>query len=115
MLRKKTEMVRDERSEMRGGKGTIQTLELLTETELMGKGRLFSIMTIEPGCSIGLHDHIGEAETYYILRGVGIADDNGTEVVVEPGDILYTGDGHHHSIRNEGSETLEFLAMILYK
>lgn len=114
MLRKKAEMVRGERLEIRGGKGAVQTLDLLTEEELMGKGRMFCVMTLEPGCSIGLHDHIGEAEIYYILRGGGAATDDGGAVRVETGDVLYTGDGHNHSILNDGDETLEFLAVILY-
>lgn len=34
-------------------------------------------MTIEPGCSLGYHEHHNESETYYILRGEGDYNDNG--------------------------------------
>ncbi len=34
-------------------------------------------MTLEPGCSLGYHEHHGESETYYIIQGQGEYNDNG--------------------------------------
>ena len=51
---------------------------------------------------------------FYILSGQGIADDNGTQVLLEPGDMLYTGDGSYHAVRNEGEVPLEMVAVILF-
>lgn len=114
MIRKGAEMGRLEKFEMRGGKGTVHMTQILQENEFMGKGRLFNRITLEPGCSIGRHDHHGEAEIFYILSGCATADDNGVPVRLEPGDMFYTADGGSHAIANEGSEPLEFIALILY-
>ena len=34
---------------------------------LDGMGRLYSVITLEPGCGVGLHKHEGDCETYFIL------------------------------------------------
>ena len=114
MLRRHADMGRIENHEMRGGTGTIHMTQILKPDELMGKGRLFNHITINPGCSIGKHQHTGEAEIFYILSGRAVADDDGAEVVLEPGDMLYTGDGCCHSIRCDGDTPLEMVALILF-
>ncbi len=102
------------RSEMRGGKGDIGMRELLPAEMLMGKGRLFSIMTVEPGCSVGLHDHQGEAEIYFVLEGELAGTDNGQPVTLRAGDVMYTGDGSNHSVENLSSSTARVMALILF-
>lgn len=114
MVRRNAEMARLEKHEMRGGTGTVHMMQIVKEEELMGKGRLFNHITLEPGCSIGLHEHVGEAEIFYILSGSGTATDNGAEVRLEKGDMLYTGDGSSHSVRNDGERPLELVAVILF-
>lgn len=64
---------------------------------------------------IGYHVHDGESETYYILSGRGIFNDNGTVVEVGPGDVTFTGDGEGHSIEATGDEPIEMIALILYR
>ena len=115
MIRRKDQMKTYERPEMKGGTGKAVLTDLIDASEMMGKGRLFSITTLEPGCSIGEHRHEGEAEIFYILEGEAVALDNGEEVRLHPGDLLYTGHGDSHSIRNEGDATLRFVALILFK
>lgn len=51
---------------------------------------------------IGYHVHDGESETYYILSGRGIFNDNGTVVEVGPGDVTFTGDGEGPQHRGHG-------------
>ena len=114
MVRRHCDMTQLERSEMFGGTGRAQMVQIVKEEELGGKGRLFNHVTLAPGCSIGTHQHTGDAEIFYILSGHGLAVDNGEEVRLEPGDMLYTGDGSSHSIRCDGDAPLEFLALILY-
>lgn len=62
---------------MCGGKGHVIIKRILGEKELNGKCRMYAQVTIEPDCSLGFHMHHGESETYYILKGKGIYDDNG--------------------------------------
>ncbi len=42
---------------------------------------MFSQVTIPAGCELGHHEHHGETETYYVLSGKGIYEDNGTEIL----------------------------------
>lgn len=98
-----------------GGEGIITMKPLLTPDEFRGKGRLFSHTVVLPGSSIGQHTHQGDFETYYILKGTGEVNDNGVLSPVGPGDVVYTGSGHSHSIKNTGAENLEMISMILFE
>jgi quercetin dioxygenase-like cupin family protein len=73
-----------------GGNGDVKFTRILEKEEFNGKGRLFAITALEPGCSLGLHKHSGEMEAYYILRGQGTVNDNGKETLVGPGDVVLT-------------------------
>jgi len=75
--------------------------------------RLFCEISIPRDGSIGEHDHDNEIEYYYITKGKGIVVDNGIDKEVGPGDIVLTGNGASHSIRNTGSEDLVFTAVII--
>ncbi|MBR4867341.1 MAG: cupin domain-containing protein [Clostridia bacterium] len=117
MVRKKSEAWVKVNTNMRGGDGTVTITNLLNpdSEEYYGKGRLFAEITLPVGASIGTHEHQGEMECFYVLSGVGVFNDNGTDVNVEEGDVCYTPSGSFHSIRNAGNETLRLMALILYK
>ncbi|MEG0379927.1 MAG: cupin domain-containing protein [Eubacterium sp.] len=114
MLIKNKEHQIDEKFEMRGGSGTIHIKHVADENILCDKGRLYAQITVEPGCSIGIHEHINEKEIFYVLKGQAEAEDNGKTVILEPGDVLVTGNGSTHAVKNRGSENLEMMALILY-
>ena len=97
-----------------GGKGEINVTRLLEMEQLQGKGRLFAHSKIRPASSIGLHQHNGDFEVFYILSGEGIVDDNGTKAPVKAGDVILTGNGESHSLENTGSSNLEYIALVLY-
>jgi len=97
-----------------GGQGEITMKHLLTGDEFCGKGRLFSHNVIFPGSSIGFHQHHGDFETYYILKGEGLVNDNGAKMQVKAGDVIYTRDSESHSIENTGTENLELIALVLF-
>ncbi|HHW21873.1 MAG TPA: cupin domain-containing protein [Clostridiaceae bacterium] len=113
MVRRKSEMTVNLVENMRGGDGQTKMMPIFTKDELMGKCRLFNVITLEPGCSIGTHTHDKEEEIYYILSGKGVVDDNGQIVEVEQGDAIKTGNGEYHSIKNNGDVPLVFMAVIL--
>ena len=100
------------REKMRNGDGSVK-IEHFWEpgTEMKGNTRMVARLSLEPGCSIGYHEHINEEEIFIIIRGIAEAEDEGRKVVLHPGDTLLTGNGGH-SLRNIGSETLEMIAMI---
>ena len=114
MIKRDTELKTEVFSQRFGGKGEMKSIRLLDDAQMQGKGRLFGRNSLAPGCSLGLHQHKGDIEAYYILSGEGMVDDNGTKMLVTAGDVVYTGDGESHSIENVGTVELEFIALILY-
>ena len=95
-----------------GGKGQVVVKYILDDNELNAKCKMFAEVTIAPGCSLGYHEHHGESETYYIIKGQGEYDDNGTKRPVTVGDKTFTPDGWGHGIANTGDEDLVFMALI---
>ena len=74
--------------------------------------RLFSLVQVKPGEEVEYHMHVGESETFFILSGQGIYNDNGNKVDVVPGMVTLTPSGQGHSIKNTGNEMLVFIALI---
>lgn len=105
-----------ETKKMFDGAGQVKMHRILENVdELYGKGRVFNHIYLEKGCEIGWHIHRGDGETYYIIKGQGEYSDNGTVVTLKPGDVAFVDDGEGHSLKNNGDEPLEAIALILYK
>lgn len=100
------------REKMRGGEGRTAIRRLAPAEVLPGNCRLAAEIRLDPGCSIGSHEHMGETEIFYFTSGTGRADDNGETVDVGPGDVLVTGNASH-AVTNTGSEPLIFTAVII--
>lgn len=98
---------------MCGGEGHVIIKRILGEKELNGKCGLYAEVTLEPGCTLGYHEHHAESETYYILSGEGVYNDNGNERGVKPGDVTFTPDNCGHGLANTGLENLVFMALII--
>ena len=114
MIRKKEDQAIEFRC-IRGGKGETEQRKIAESVEeLYGKGRLFNLMVLAPGNTIGEHTHEGDNEIFYFLKGSGLYNDNGTSVRVYPGDTAVCSSGEFHSLANDGYEPLEFIALILY-
>lgn len=101
------------RENAQGGEGHVFMKHLLNEKELNGKCGLFSQVTIPAGCSLGYHEHHGESETYYILCGEGIYQDNEKEYPVKTGDVTFTPSGSGHGLKNCTDKDLVFMALII--
>ena len=99
---------------MCGGDGEVKIKRILNEKQLNGKCGLYSEVTIEPGSSLGYHEHHGESETYYIISGSGEYDDNGTKRTVSAGDMTYTPNGCGHALKCLGDEPVVFMALIIF-
>ncbi|HAX51741.1 cupin domain-containing protein [Muricomes intestini] len=96
-----------------GGAGFIMKEALLTPEQLGSHCGMFSQVTLKPNCELGYHEHHGETETYYILSGRGMYDDDGKAVPIGAGDVLFCEDGKGHGAKNTGNEDLVFVALIL--
>ena len=116
MVRRKEAVYSEKKPSPFKGTGEITVRSLLNgPEELYQKGRVFAHTTVHPGSGIGYHVHQNESETYYILGGKGIFNDNGKQVLVSAGDVTFTGTGEGHSIEVLGDEPIEMIALILYK
>lgn len=115
MIKKSEELKVDTVKSLMGGQGELTRIHFMDLGELDGKGRLFCRFSIKPEDSIGYHEHKGEQEAYYILKGKALLNDNGTETVLNPGDFSLCISGQSHSIKNVGEENLEFIALIIFE
>lgn len=113
MIKHQEEMRTEMRDRIRGGEGTLHCLNLLEKAECFGKVNYCAIMTLEPGQSIGIHPHGPDAEIYYLLEGTLEANDNGVETSFSAGDVMFTGNGETHSIRNAGQVTARVLSVVV--
>lgn len=114
MIKKVESFSPEYRENMRGGDGTVTVCNFVTAEELNNKGRLFGKIVLKPGCGIGYHVHEKDSELFYIMKGTAVYDDNGTKVTVSQGDVTLTPAGTGHSIKNESSEDVELVALIVY-
>lgn len=112
MVRREGDMPVEVREGMRGGKGSV-VLRHMEKELLPANGRLFSLLTLAPGSSIGEHVHEGEAELFYFVAGEGTVTDDGVRIPVKAGDAMTTQDGHSHSVENTGTEDLVIVAAII--
>ncbi|MBS7262274.1 MAG: cupin domain-containing protein [Eubacteriales bacterium] len=98
------------RERMRGGDGQVEVTKMAAGVPNL---RLFGVLKLEKGCSIGTHEHTGEAELFYVLRGKGVFTDCGQSSVISVGETTVTASGGSHSLANPFDETLEVLAVIV--
>ncbi len=77
------------------------------------KVKMFSHAKLLPGEEVAYHMHEGEAESYYILSGKGIYNDNGEEYEASAGMATFTPSGNGHGLKNTGEDMLEFIALII--
>lgn len=116
MIRRKDECKKELREHMRDGKGTVEITNFIQSPEEMNdKGRMFSRITLKPGCSIGFHVHETDSELFYFLSGTAEYNDNGEIRQVEAGDVTICPAGTGHGVENNSEETVEMIAVIVYK
>ena len=113
MIKRKVDINTVQLLEFKGGKGSVDLIKFMESEDNCGKGRFFAYCTLPQGCSLGYHQHNGEFETYYFLKGTAKVCDNGTEEILGPGDCMVCYDGCSHSLENIGDCDLEYIAIIL--
>ena len=97
-----------------GGEGEGRVTRILEVEQMKGKGRVFARMMLKPGSTLGYHQHNGDFETYYIISGEGIVNDNGNKRKIKAGDVVYTENGEFHGLENTGTDNLEYIALVLF-
>ena len=104
-----------------GGKGYIYVRQLLGyEPKLPVPGHpddfetLVNFMhetTLPKGTSVGLHEHKGNEELYYVIEGKGEMIVDGEKRAMEAGDVCLTKDGSKHTFRNIGDTDLRIIVL----
>jgi mannose-6-phosphate isomerase-like protein (cupin superfamily) len=112
MVIHRNEMKTEVKEKLRGGEGSASFVHL-ADCEKEKNIRMLAELTLQPGSSIGRHNHETETEYFIILSGSGTVNDNGMDVQVKTGDSIITGNGAFHSIANTGSVPLVFHAVIV--
>jgi len=116
MIRKADACKINYKEHMRDGDGTVIITDFIAAPEeLNSKGRLFSRITLNPGCSIGFHVHEGESELFYIIKGNAEYNDGGEKKPVTAGDVTICPAGTGHGIANRSEEVVELVALILHQ
>ncbi len=95
-----------------GGQGSLIQCQIVRNEEVP-HGRCFAKITMEKGTAMPIHTHHQETEYYYVLQGEGVVTHDNGETKVQTGDVVRTGDGETHAIRNEMAQPLIFIALIL--
>lgn len=97
---------------LRGGEGELFQHHVLEKEDTGGRTDMFCEFTINPGCTIGLHAHDTNAEVYYVLEGEMVVIQDGVTHTVKAGDVVFTADGHSHSVENRTDTPVKMLAII---
>jgi len=113
MIRRNGTYEISERTDMRGGNGTVKIEHFWNKDELKAKTRLCARLTLEPGTSIGFHDHVDEEEVFIVVAGKGKVQDGDKQDVANVGDTILTGNGAGHAIESIGDVPLELVALIV--
>jgi quercetin dioxygenase-like cupin family protein len=109
------EKIKDVKEQLRGGSGNTTFEKFFADEKLPKSYKVFAEMVLQPGCSVGKHEHHGESEIYYVLAGTGEIDVNGQVIKAKPGDVAVCHNGSSHSVVNTGTEELRVLAVIAYE
>jgi len=89
-------------------------IEKILDEELWDKCGLYARVTIPAGSILGYHEHHGNGESYFVLSGRAVYDDNGQKREIGPGDATWTPTGTGHGVDNSaGTESLVFMALIV--
>jgi len=68
--------------------------------------------TLEPGATIGVHNHPDTNDLYLILEGQGTGILNGERFPVGPGDLFLVKAGGSHGLINDSETPLTFLGVL---
>lgn len=112
MIVRREAMRTEIKEQMRGGEGKVH-FAYFVPNDTEKNARMLAELSLEPGASIGYHQHDNETEYFFFIAGTGVAVDNGEEFPVKAGDVMITGNGGAHSVENTGAVPLVFNAIVV--
>jgi mannose-6-phosphate isomerase-like protein (cupin superfamily) len=115
MITRKSDLHTENPANVKGGAGSPTMTHFMSDETSQGIGRLFAEVELNPGVSIGYHQHLGEQEVYYVISGVAtVEDDDKQEHELGVGDSMICFDGESHSVANNTDEPLKLIALVTY-
>ncbi|MGD8489242.1 MAG: cupin domain-containing protein [Anaerolineae bacterium] len=93
----------------KGGTGQILVGDLFTADELGVAWDFVQCVKMPPGSAIGLHEHRGDEEIYYIVEGWGTMITDDGEVEVGPGTASLCKSGSRHGLVNNADSEMTIL------
>ncbi|HBU11608.1 MAG TPA: hypothetical protein DEB31_02405 [Clostridiales bacterium] len=111
MVRKSYETKDDK--DLAGGVGAAKLEYWTADGENPPNVDMMCRITLNPGATVGVHKHEGEAEIYHVISGIGLYNDNGTDVEVEQGNVLICYNGQTHGLVNTADMPFVFDAIII--
>lgn len=89
-----------------GGKGCI-ILKKTTKKDVT-----FIKAKLPAGASVGMHKHMTDSETIYVLSGRGKTVCDGETEILSAGSVTFCPEGCSHCLINDGDQDLVFFAVI---
>jgi len=86
---------------------------LMEPAEMYEAGRLYACITVAPGASLSYHEHKGELESFYIVKGTCRVEDNHETAYLKEGDVMITPHDHGHAVYNDSAEPVDLIALIV--
>ena len=111
----KEELISISKDGAAGGKGTLHGKFAFRREEAKKDKAIKEIgwMTLQPGDSIGFHQHKNNEDTYIIVSGTGtFMNADGQSYPVKAGDVTIARKGQSHGLANTGKEPLVFIDVI---
>jgi quercetin dioxygenase-like cupin family protein len=91
------------------GTGLVNHVYLYTQDELDTNLQFVLFCELEPGASIGYHEHGENEELYAVLEGRGVMHVNGQVREVTAGDVILNRPGWSHGLENHSDAPLKML------
>ena len=113
MYQMQEQMTVERKKNVRGGAGAPEFCHLFSAEEVGGRAQMLAVITLQPGESIGEHDHTANGEGYLVLEGEVTVTDGAESRVLCAGDAEFCADGNTHSICNHTDKAAKFFAFIL--
>ena len=111
----KDTLTKGERKEVAGGHGILHAEYAFTRDKALKDQAVKEVswLRLEPGDSVGYHQHVANEDVYVIVSGEGVfKDKDGRDKPVKAGDIMIVRKGESHGIANSGKEPLVFVDVI---
>jgi len=107
--------VAGEKKPSHDGTGLVDHVYLFTENDLSTNLQFVLLCHLEPGASIGYHQHGENEEVYAILEGSGLLRVNDEIRVVRAGDVVLNKPGWSHGLENNAAVPLNILVFEVSK